>query len=64
MGHIRDAANTVPRRGERGNKETGCQDKGNKVNSCPGRQSTLLGTTPARGGSQQEDTLVIVCDSL
>ena len=62
MGRIRDAANTVPRRGERGNKEMGCQDKDNKVNSHPGRQSTLPGTTPARGGSQQDDTFVRVRD--
>ena len=62
MGRIQDAANTVPRRGERGNKETGCQDKGNKVNSRPGWQSTLPGTTPAWGSSQQDDTLVRVLD--
>ena len=60
MGRIRDAANKVPRHGERGNKRTGCQVKGNKVNSCPERQSTLPGTTPAWGGSQQDDTLVRV----
>ena len=64
MGRIRDAANTVPRHGEQGNKGTGCQDKGNKVNSCPGLQSTLPGTIPARGGSQQDDTLVRVRGSL
>ena len=62
MSRIQDATNTVPRCGERCNKKTGYQDKGNKVNSHLGQQSTLLGTTPARSSSQQDDTLVKVRD--